>query len=224
MDHVLITRRLTKLPSAAARPFVWFATLFMSGLITGLHLMSGLRRFRPGGSASSATVTRDEAAESQATATTEQATAEQAPVGLAAIGLATAEPASVEQTSAEQTSTEQAAPAVEPEPTAELTCEPTIPTVPVTFTLPSEVGAGDVALCADFNNWTAGSIPLSRGGDGAWQVTVPLEPGNTYHFRYLLDGERWENAWKADRYEPNPFGSDNSVVIVDWPEFELQAA
>jgi hypothetical protein len=204
MDHVLITRRLTKVPSAAARPFVWFATLFMSGVITGLHLMSGLRRFKPGGSDSSATVTSDELPQSQATATTEQA-----PIGLAAIGLAAAE---------------QAAPVAEPVLTAELTCEPTIPTVPVTFTLPSEVGAGDVALCADFNNWTAGTIPLSRGGDGAWQVTVPLEPGNTYSFRYLLDGERWENAWQADRYEPNPFGSDNSVVIVDWPEFELQAA
>ena len=97
-------------------------------------------------------------------------------------------------------------------------------TVDVTFTLPSEVGAGDVLLCGDFNGWTAGGTPLRRGSDGAWQVTVPLEPGNSYHFRYLLDGQRWENAWQADRYEPNPFGSDNSVVIVDWPEFELQAA
>src|SRR6202161_4792307 len=83
MDHVLITRRRTKLPSAAARPFVWFATLFMSGVITGLHLMSGLRRFRPGGSASSAPVTPDELTQSQVVATTEQA-----PTGLAAIGLA----------------------------------------------------------------------------------------------------------------------------------------
>lgn len=105
------------------------------------------------------------------------------------------------------------------EETPVLTCEPTIPTVPVTFTLPGEVGAGDVALCADFNGWTAGSIPLNRGSDGAWVVTVPLEPGNTYRYRYLLDGERWENAWHADRYEPNPFGSDDSVIIVDWPEF-----
>jgi hypothetical protein len=206
MDHVLITRRLTRLPSAVARPFVLSAALFMSGVMAGLHLMSGLRRFKPGGSASSATVTSDGAAESQSQAT---ATTEQATMGLAAIGLA---------------DTDLAAPGVEPALTAELTCEPTIPTVPVTFTLPSEVGAGDVALCADFNNWMAGSIPLSRGGDGAWQVTVPLEPGNTYRFRYLLDGQRWENAWQADRYEPNPFGSDNSVVIVDWPEFELAAA
>ena len=97
-------------------------------------------------------------------------------------------------------------------------------TIDVTFTLPSEVGAGDVLLCGDFNGWTAGGTPLRRGSDGAWQVTVPLQPGNSYHFRYLLDGQRWENAWQADRYEPNPFGSDNSVVIVDWPELTLQAA
>jgi hypothetical protein len=97
-------------------------------------------------------------------------------------------------------------------------------TVDVTFTLPSEVGAGDVLLCGDFNGWTAGGTPLRRGSDGAWQVTVPLEPGNSYHFRYLLDGQRWENAWQADRYEPNPFGSDNSVVIVEWPQLTLQAA
>ena len=80
-----------------------------------------------------------------------------------------------------------------------------------------------MALCGDFSGWTAGSIPLRRGSDGAWQVTVPLAPGNSYRFRYLLDGERWENAWHADRYEPNPFGSDDSVVIVDWPKL-AQAA
>ena len=97
------------------------------------------------------------------------------------------------------------------------------PTVEVTFTLPREVGAADVLLCGDFNGWTSAPTPLAQGNDGAWQVTLPLEPGNSYHYRYLLDGQRWENAWQADRYEPNPFGSDNSVVIVDWPEL-AQAA
>lgn len=103
-------------------------------------------------------------------------------------------------------------------------CEPTVPTVPVTFTLPAEVGAADVALCGDFNNWDTGPIPLIRDTDGPWQVTVPLAPGSSYRYRYLLDGERWENAWDADRYEPNPYGSDNSVVMVDWPELNLQPA
>lgn len=91
-------------------------------------------------------------------------------------------------------------------------------TVDVTFTLPGEVGAGNVVLCGDFNDWSAGSIALQRGRDGAWQVTLPLEPGQSYRYRYLLDGDRWENAWEADWYEPNPFGSDNSVVAVNSPE------
>ena len=45
----------------------------------------------------------------------------------------------------------------------------TVSTIDVTFTLPGEVGAGHVALCGDFNNWTAGNIALKRGGDGCWQ-------------------------------------------------------
>jgi len=40
----------------------------------------------------------------------------------------------------------------------------------------------------------------------------------------LLDGERWENAWQADWYEPNAFGSTNSVVIVGFPEHTLELA
>jgi AMP-activated protein kinase-like protein len=97
-------------------------------------------------------------------------------------------------------------------------------TVDVTFTLPGEVGAGNVLLCGDFNDWSAGNIALHRGSDGAWQVTLPLEPGRSYRYRYLLDGERWENAWHADWYEPNAFGSTNSVVIVDFPEHTLELA
>jgi hypothetical protein len=38
------------------------------------------------------------------------------------------------------------------------------------------------------------------------------QTGHPYRFRYLLDESRWENDWKADRYEPNPFGSDDSIV------------
>ena len=115
-----------------------------------------------------------------------------------------------------------------PEPMAAQDDTPAEPaeagTIDVTFSLPGEVGAGNVALCGDFNGWSTDNIALQRGGDGAWQVTLPLEPGQSYRFRYLLDGERWENAWQADWYEPNPFGSDNSVVSVGWPERTLELA
>lgn len=87
-------------------------------------------------------------------------------------------------------------------------------TVDVRFTLPAEVQAGTVALCGEFNNWSAQDIRLGRGGDGSWQATVALEPGRSYRYRYLLDGKRWENAWQADRYVRNPYGSTDSVVVV----------
>jgi 1,4-alpha-glucan branching enzyme len=71
-----------------------------------------------------------------------------------------------------------------------------------------------VALCAEINNWSAQDIRLERGGDGTWRATVALQPGRSYRYRYLLDGERWENAWQADRYVPNPYSTTDSVVVV----------
>jgi len=88
-------------------------------------------------------------------------------------------------------------------------------TVEVTFALPAEVRAGKVALCGEFNQWSAEDIYLERGDDGTWQATVALEQGRSYRYRYLLDGERWENARQADRYVPNTYGSADSVVIVE---------
>lgn len=90
-------------------------------------------------------------------------------------------------------------------------------TVDVTFSLPADVQAGTVALCGEFNAWSADDTWLERGSDGSWRVTVPLEPGRSYRYRYLLDGQRWENDWRADRYVPNPLGSTDSVVVVEWP-------
>jgi 1,4-alpha-glucan branching enzyme len=86
--------------------------------------------------------------------------------------------------------------------------------VKVVFTLPAEVEADHVALCGEFNNWSTDDIELSRDGDGTWQTTVSLEPGRAYRYRYLLDHQRWENAWEADSYLPNPYGEDDSVVDV----------
>jgi len=55
---------------------------------------------------------------------------------------------------------------------------------------------------------------LERREDGRFTLTLSLTPGQSYRFRYLLDGSRWENDWAADSYAPNPYGSDDSVVEV----------
>jgi 1,4-alpha-glucan branching enzyme len=72
-----------------------------------------------------------------------------------------------------------------------------------------------VALCGEFNDWSAEDARLERGSDGSWRATVPLEPGRSYRYRYLLDGQRWENDRQADHYVPNALGSTDSVVVVE---------
>jgi hypothetical protein len=81
----------------------------------------------------------------------------------------------------------------------------------VTFTLSPAVGASDVAICGEWNDWSADRDVMERGEDG-FAHTVELEAGRSYRFRYLLDGHRWENDWAADSYVPNDHGSDDSVV------------
>ena len=50
---------------------------------------------------------------------------------------------------------------------------------------------------------------------GDYTVTLELEPGREYQFRYHIDEARWENDWHADKYVRSPYGdSDNSVVVV----------
>jgi 1,4-alpha-glucan branching enzyme len=69
--------------------------------------------------------------------------------------------------------------------------------------------ASSAALVGDFNGWSTDATPMERGDD-SFEVTIELAPGE-YRYRYLLDGERWENDWNADEYSPNQFGGDDSV-------------
>jgi len=85
----------------------------------------------------------------------------------------------------------------------------------VTFRLPATVWAETIHLVGDFNGWNRQSHPLNPlRGDGGWEITLELDSGRVYQFRYLVDRANWQNDWDADRYVPNPFGGDNSVVIT----------
>jgi len=84
----------------------------------------------------------------------------------------------------------------------------------VTFTMPGEVEADQVHLCGEFNEWDPSEHPLQRRKDGRFSRSVSLKAGRTYRFRYLIDEERWENDWAADAYAPNPFGTEDSILVV----------
>lgn len=55
---------------------------------------------------------------------------------------------------------------------------------------------------------------MKRRKDGSFTTTISLKPGQQYRFRYLLDGERWENDNQADAYVPNSFGAVDSLLHV----------
>jgi 1,4-alpha-glucan branching enzyme len=84
----------------------------------------------------------------------------------------------------------------------------------VTFKLPGEVKAKRAYLCGDFNAWDQKTHPMKRLKDGSFSLTLSLEPGKQYRYRYWLDNERWENDWEADRYEANTYGSEDSVLVL----------
>ena len=82
----------------------------------------------------------------------------------------------------------------------------------VTFVLDPRVAAGHAWVCGEWDGWATDAHPMEVVKEGGFRVTVELPAGRTYRFRYLLDGERWENDWAADAYVPNGFGGDDSVV------------
>ena len=82
----------------------------------------------------------------------------------------------------------------------------------VTFTIDPGVGAQSAAVCGEWNDRSADADVMRRDAEGGFSTTVNLKAGRAYRFRYLLDGERWDNDWAADAYLPNGFGGDDSVV------------
>ncbi len=100
-------------------------------------------------------------------------------------------------------------------------------TCKVTFIVEKEAsqGAETVSIAGDFNCWSSTATPLKKAKDGSFSVTVELDAGREYQYRYLLDGSRWENDWKADKYIPAPFSNtDNSVVVCIPSEKETEKA
>ena len=66
----------------------------------------------------------------------------------------------------------------------------------------------------DFNNWQMGETPLKISKTGIWSVSLELETGKEYQFRYLIDGTIWVNDSESDKYVPSGLGSENSVLAL----------
>ena len=56
----------------------------------------------------------------------------------------------------------------------------------VTFTVDPQVGARAAAVCGEWNDWSADADVMHRDAEGGFSVTVDLDAGRAYRFRYLL--------------------------------------
>ncbi len=86
----------------------------------------------------------------------------------------------------------------------------------VTFRLPKAAApeTQSVTIVGDFNNWNLTDTPMKRLKNGDFALTLELPSNKEYRYRYFIDSCRWENDWFADKYAPNPYGSDDSIVVV----------
>jgi 1,4-alpha-glucan branching enzyme len=84
----------------------------------------------------------------------------------------------------------------------------------VTFELPAVVEAHRASVCGEFNGWSPQEHPMVKRKDGRFSITVSLDRERAYRYRFLLDGERWENDWAADRYVRNDYGTEDSLIEI----------
>lgn len=91
------------------------------------------------------------------------------------------------------------------------------PVCKVTFKLPKDAApeAKKVTIVGDFNDWNTKKNAMKKLKNGSFSTTLDLETGKEYAYKFLIDGEVWENDWDAEKYAPAGIGAEeNSVVIV----------
>jgi 1,4-alpha-glucan branching enzyme len=82
----------------------------------------------------------------------------------------------------------------------------------VTFSY-SAPAAQTVLLAGDFTGWNEAPISLKKDKSGVWKKTISLPPGR-YQYRLVVDGE-WRNDPQCPSRQPNQFGGENCVCVVN---------
>src|SRR3974390_2591918 len=73
--------------------------------------------------------------------------------------------------------------------------------------------AQSVMLAGDFTGWQQAPLQLKKDKSGVWKKTISLAPGR-YEYRLLVDGE-WRDDPNCPHRQPNQFGGDNCVCVVN---------
>jgi len=72
--------------------------------------------------------------------------------------------------------------------------------------------ANKVTIAGEFNNWDKNANPMQKK-NGIWYIKLDLPPGK-YEYKFVIDGTRWVEDPKAEKFVKDPYGGRNSVIIV----------
>jgi 1,4-alpha-glucan branching enzyme len=96
----------------------------------------------------------------------------------------------------------------------------TKPEVQVTFEVTKEAAneAEQVFLLGEFAGWEPIELKKLKSGIFKATLNLPTNEKESYQYRFRLvsaDGaESFDNDWDAEAYCTNPFGGENSLVLV----------
>lgn len=82
----------------------------------------------------------------------------------------------------------------------------------ITFILPGDHTYGRVFLVGDFNNWDGSGHQFIKRSNNTYSVSIAVEPGREFEFRYLAEDGRWINEEFCDGYRTNEYGTENCLV------------
>jgi 1,4-alpha-glucan branching enzyme len=86
----------------------------------------------------------------------------------------------------------------------------------VGFSLPVEAAgtARKLFLAGEFNAWNTSALSM-RKVKGSYRVSLTLDSGASYQYRFVTETGVWLNDTEADCYVFSAFAvADNSVVVV----------
>jgi len=75
----------------------------------------------------------------------------------------------------------------------------------------SNTGAHSVAVAGTFNSWQPEQA--SSTSNGHWVKELTIGPGR-YEYMLVVDGQ-WMADPNAKEFSPNPFGGQNSVLVIN---------
>jgi 1,4-alpha-glucan branching enzyme len=84
--------------------------------------------------------------------------------------------------------------------------------VKVTFVLPLAEIDQPVSVVGEFNDWDPFAHPLKKRSNGTRSVSVELEPGRSYRFKYLAGDGSWWTDPDADTVDNGLSGIDSLIT------------